>query len=159
MKPKKLTLISLTLLASLLIGTVLVLSIRGTTLIAEQVKIMPKPLDLENSDTVTVQVKLTRDEVSVVDQINASTVLLEGYIPSINNWTTTTPPNFMAQFDGTTVAQCVISKIIHMGIARPHPWNPVKIPLKITGNLYDGTPWEGTGEAKVYVPEIPPPPP
>lgn len=159
MKPKKLTLISLTLLATLLIGTVFVLSIHGNTLIADQVKIMPKPLDLENPDSVTVQVKVFRDGVSVVDQINASTVRLEGYMTTINNWTTKAPPNFYAQFDGTAVANCIISKISHMGITRPHPKNPVRIPLKITGKLYDGTPWEGTGEAKVYVPDIPPPPP
>jgi len=68
----------------------------------------------------------------------------------------------MAQFAGAQVTTCVINKIIHMGITRPVPWAPLKVDLEITGSLYDGTPWEGTGQIKVYIPDVaaqPNPPP
>jgi len=156
MKAYKMAIISMVIFGLLLAG-VFVLSAGADPLIAEQVKITPKPFDLENGDDVIVQVKLKIDDVPVVDQINPSTVLLEGYITPMITWTTAAPPNFMAQFDGSTVTACVISKIIHMGITRPRPWVPVKIDLEITGSLYDGTPWEGTGEIKVYIPDDPPP--
>jgi len=156
MKTYKMLIISM-VISGLLLGGVFILTASADTLIAEQVKITPKPFDLENGDDVLVQVKLARDDSPIVDQIDPSTVLLEGYITPMSTWTTGTPPNFMAEFDGATVTACVISKIIHMGITRPRPWVPVKIDLEIRGYLYDGTPWEGTGEIKVYVPDDPPP--
>lgn len=157
MKPAKLTLISLTLL-TLTLGGALIIRFGSSTLIAEQVKIEPKPFDLENSDSLTVSVKLSVDDVPVVDQINASTVLLEGFMTPTATWLTNISKEFVAQFDGDTVRNWVISKITHMGITTPQPWVPIKIPLKITGKLYNGTPWEGTGEVKVYIPDTSSPP-
>lgn len=157
LKLKKLTIIFLALLA-LALGGVLVLSFGSTPLIAEQVKFEPKPFDLGNPDGVTAHVKLSVDDVPIVDQINASTVRLEGIVP-FATWVTTSPPiEFIAQFDGETVAQHVMTKIGHMGLP-PQQWVPIKVDLTITGKLDDGTPWEGTGEIKVYVPDDPPPPP
>ncbi len=160
MKPKKLTLISLTLLA-LILGGALILSFGSTPLIAEQVKIEPKPFDFDNPDGVTVSVKLSVDDVPVVDQINESTVLLEGFIAPTDTWLAPISNEFVAQFDGETVADWLGIKISHMGLETPRPWVPIKVPLKITGLLYDGTPWEGTGEIKVYLdgPKAPPDPP
>lgn len=165
MKPAKLTLASLTILA-LLAGAVVISTMPVQAITADQVKIEPKPFDLENPDGVYVHVKLSVDDVSVVDQIDPDTVLLEGYMTPISTWTTRPPKNpweFIAQFDGTTVAAHVITKASHMSLATPHPWVPIKIPLTITGLLYDGTSWEGTGKIKVYLPDPPapavPPPP
>lgn len=160
MKLKKLTLISLTLLA-LILGGALISGFGSTPLIAEQVKIEPKPFDLDNPDGVMVSVKLSVDDVPVVDQINASTVLLEGFIAPTATGFSPVSNEFVAQFDGEAVADWLSIKISHMGLETPRPWVPIKVPLKITGLLYDGTPWEGTGEIKVYLdgPKPPPEPP
>ena len=159
MKSAKLILISVTILALLLGASAFIIIGASTPLIADQVKITPKPFDLENPDGVTAQVKLLVEGEPAVDQIDPDTVLLEGFIAPYETWTTTAPPNFYAKFPGSAVASWVLVTISHMGITTPKPWVPIKIPLKITGLLYDGTAWEGTGEIKVYIPEDPSPPP
>jgi len=160
MKSTKLTLLHLTLLILLIGGATFFINYgAGTTLIAEQVKIEPKPLDLNNMPPVDFHVKLKIDDTPVVDQINGSTVLVEGVLSPISNWTTKVPPEYVARFDGGDLANIIWNKIDHMGIVTPFPWVPVKVPLTITGLLYDETPWEGTGEAKVLIPENPEPPP
>jgi len=159
MKSTKLTLISVTILALLLGASTFIIIGASTPIIAEQVKITPKPFDLENSDDVIVQVKLSIDDEPVVDQIDPDTVLLEGFIAPDNTWIIGAPPNFYAQFDGHVVANWVMVKISHMGITTPKPWVPIKITLKITGLLYNETPWEGTGDIKVFIPGNPTPPP
>jgi len=159
MKARKLTIFSITIIALLLCATTFAIINATSPLIAEQVKITPKPFDLENPDGVTVQVKLSLDDLPVVDQIDPDTVLLEGFIAPTSTWITGPPPNFFALFDGSIVAGWVMVKVAHMGLTTPRPWVPIKIPLRITGLLYDETPWEGTGEIKVYLPDCPPPPP
>lgn len=159
MKSTKLILISVAILALLLGVSTFAMIGASTPIIAEQIKITPKPFDLENPDGVTVQVKLSIDDEPVADQIDPDTVLLEGFIAPYETWMEEVPPNFYAKFDGSAVASWVMVKISHMGITTPKPWVPIKIPLKITGLLYDETPWEGTGEIKVYIPENPTPPP
>lgn len=162
MKTRTLTLLSLTIVVLLIVGTFAFIRIGASELlIADQVKIEPKPFDIYNGDDVIVQVKLFIGKTPVVDQIDPDTVLLEGAVIPTDTWTTRAPPNFYAQFDGSWVADHLWAKIIHEGITRPHPWTPIKIPLTITGELYDGTPWEGVGEIKVYIhnPGPPPPPP
>jgi len=162
MKLSKSILIPLAMLA-LLIGVFVVSPGASTTLEVRQVKFEPRTFDLENPDTVIVHVKIF-DSVtnkSLADKINPATVLLEGYIPIIDgsNKTTKAPPEFTAQFDGYTVAAMIWAKIAHMGLTTPHPWVPLVVTLKIAGQLYDSTPWEGTGTIKVYIPESSPPPP
>ena len=81
MKSKKPALISLTLLAILLAGAVLVLSIGGDTLQATQVKFIPKVMDINNMGIVTAEIKLEDETgVHIEDQIDPDTVLLEGAI-------------------------------------------------------------------------------
>lgn len=159
MKTNKLTLIYLTLLISL-IGVFVLSPSASATLEVRQVKFEPRTFDLENPDTVIVRIKIF-DSVtnkSLVDQINPATVLLENYIPPTNTYTTKTPPEFIAKFDGYTVAFMIYAKIAHMGLATPHPWVPLVVTLTIAGQLNDGTPWQGTGTIKVFIPDSPPPP-
>jgi len=173
MKPRTQTLIYLGLLF-LLVGTTVVVILGGSKdkIVTDQVLIEPRPIDLHNSGVVTVHVKLSikkgQELTPINDQIDPDTVVLEGGLTPFNTWYTVpgphTQPEFVAQFYEGPVANYIISKINHMGITRPHSWNPFKVPLTISGLLYEeygGTPWEGTGEAKVYfVPsESPPPPP
>jgi len=168
MKPKKLTLLFLSLLAILLIGAAATLLMPARALVAEQVKFEPKPFELDNPDTVIAHVKLSVDDVPIVDQIDPDTVYLEGGIAPFNTYTTEpgnppgAKPEFIAEFNGLAVKDMLISKISHMGLTTPQDWVPIKIWVTITGYLTDGTtPWEGTGYIKTYIhnPVVPPPPP
>ena len=101
-----------------------------------------------------------------VDQIDPTTILMEGYLPPL--WAEVRlvedgSYRFFAGFYGPSVETILWSKISHMGITTPNPNAPAKIELDITGNLlpeYDGTPFEGTGGyLKVIIPLTNPPPP
>ena len=167
MKSKKPALISLTLLAILLAGAVLVLSIGGDTLQATQVKFIPKVMDINNMGIVTAEIKLEDETgVHIEDQIDPDTVLLEGAMIPLTTRVELLPNGkpilFVAEFDGNTLRNYVISKIIHMGITRPHPWNPINVHLRVTGELcdeYGGTPWEGDGTVMISFGDVVPPPP
>jgi len=160
MKTGKLTLIYLAMLV-LLIGVILASPGASTnTLIAEVPIIEPRPYDLGNPDELRVHVKLNISGESIVNQINASTVLLEGF-PPISTWLSK-QSEFIAEFDRHCAVAMIWGKIYHLGITVPKPWVPFKVPLTITGLLkdeYGGTAWAGTGEAKVLFPESSPPPP
>jgi len=173
MKPRKLTLISLTLLTLLVFGTiVLIISTGQEPLIADQVKLTPKTIDMQNTADLQVAVKLIvgeePDTVSVVDQIDNTTVQLEGMAAPINTWVTYDkkgkPDTFVAVFDGGAVKGVIWHIIGHMGLSRPNPDAPLTVRLHITGELNDGTPWEGSALAVVWNwaggdPPPPPPPP
>jgi len=167
MKARTQTLIYLSLLF-LLFGTTvaIILGVKPPSIIiADQVWIEPRPIAYPNTDTVTVTVKISTkikgQMVPIVDQIDPATVRLEGWLAPVGDpWYTMNPPEFVAQFDGYYVGLIIQNKIGHMGLTRPHAWNPARVPLDISGKLYEedgGTPWEGTGYARVY--NLPPPPP
>jgi hypothetical protein len=93
-----------------------------------------------------------------VSQIDIYTVLLEGTVPADTTegsfWVYRR--TFNCRFDGQSVINVISVKIIHMGITDPNPHRPYRIPLEITGNLTDGTPFAGTGYIAVKFPESPP---
>jgi len=127
------------------------------TIIADQVQIEPRPLDYENPDIVTITVKISikikGQMVPIPDRIDPATVRVEGWLAPFETSNTTSPPEFVAKFDGGPVAAILIHKIGHLDITRPHDWNPARVPLDISGKLYaeyGATPWEGTGYATVY---------
>lgn len=72
--------------------------------------------------------------------INGSTVLLDGAIPPLRE--DKSPGKYKAFFDRRTVYTHVELKIAHLQI--PEPYKNVELELKVTGTLYDNTPFEGT---------------
>lgn len=148
-------LMALGLISMLLLG--LQLSASPTTasaIEAEQVKFEPKLFHLDNPEPVIVHVKFPEPYERNTTNVNVSTVRLEGSIPPVNTWTTRAPPpEFIAEFDGSMVAQVLWAKIYHMGITTPKPWVPTKVELQISGKLIDGTEWHGIGEIKILIPE------
>jgi hypothetical protein len=122
-------------------------------------EIEPKPLDIYNPDSVTFIIKVVdENNVTVTDQIDLNSIVVEGWIQPESGSYHKPPPEFRAIFDGTFIVQAIWTKIDHMGITPPHPKNPVRVPLTISGALYDGRTWVGTGEAKVYITGATPPP-
>ena len=149
-------LMTLGLLSMLLIG--LQLSASPTMSIeAEQVKFEPKLFNLTDPEPVIAHIKFPEPHERNTTDIDPSTVLLEGSLQPMSNWTTRAPPEFVAEFDGTGVVNILWGKITHMGALAP----PYKIWITVTGYLKDtegGTPFSCTGYIKIIVHHSPPPP-
>jgi len=130
-------------------------------IVAETVDFDPKDIDLYDPDeivTATIAFKSAHGENERVVEINTSTVLLEGThspIPGSNS-TSTKPFKYTCDFDGYDVRDIMWLKICHMA---PNPQGNYVVDLTITGKLYDGTPFTGTGHIQVKPRRHSPPPP
>ncbi len=164
MKPTALTVVFAAVLIFLSVGTLLM---PGVTALIEafSVTFEPKTMDLNNPDelvTATIRFKAAKGEDQLVVEINTSTVLLEGTVPAVtgSNSTGTSPPEYRCDFDGPSVRNVMWLKIYHVGMP-PNPQGNYVVDLTITGELYDGTPFTGTGHIQVKPKKTssPPPPP
>ena len=164
MKSAALTLVFSILFMAIIVGTVL-MPAATATIEAFSVAFEPKKMDLSNPEeivTATIKFKSAHGEDQRVVEIDTATVLLEGSVPAIpgSNSTGTQPPEYSCDFDGYAVRDVIWLKIYHMGT----PLNPqgnYVVDLTITGELYDGTPFTGTGhiQVKPHKADCPPPPP
>jgi hypothetical protein len=166
MKLRKQSLFSLALLTLLIIGTVSLINPAGSILTAEKVKWTPKTYDMANSANLQVMVKLfDADNNTLVEEIDNTTVTLEGAVPAMSTWIERNKhgkaESFNAVFKASLVKGLIWSILAHLDITRPRPWVPVPLPLTVQGELYDDTPWEGTEILLIanWAGEIPPPPP
>lgn len=132
----------------------------SATIVAETVKFEPKYMDLTNpEEIVTVTIRFGSPYSEEVLNIDPDTVLLEGSLGLLSSDTGTKPPEFIGNFDGYMVRDILWAKVYHMGATEPHPHGKYMVFLTITGELYDETPFTGTGHIKVTVPQSSPPPP
>jgi len=132
----------------------------SATIVAESVKFEPKYMDLTNpEEIVTATIRFGDPYSEEVLNIDPATVLLEGSLPLLSWNTGTKPPEFIADFDGYMVRDILWAKVYHMGAMEPNPHGKYMVYLTITGELYDETPFTGTGHIKVTVPQSSPPPP
>jgi hypothetical protein len=163
MKSDALTLVSSVVLIVLFVGTFL-MPVATATIEAFSVTFEPKYMDLYDQEepvTATIRFKASKGEDQKVFEINTSTVYLEGSVEAIpdSNDTRTKPPEYWCDFGARSVINILWLKITHM------PYNPQGnyiVDLTITGKLYDGTPFTGTGHIQVkgrYLTGPPPPPP
>lgn len=162
MKSGALTLLFSLVLTILFVGTLLMPGATAT-IVAESVKFEPKYMDLDDPEelvTATIRFRTAHGENERVFEINTSTVYLEGSVLAIpgSNFTGTSPPEYTCDFDGYSVRDVMWMKIYHM---TPNPQGNYVVDLTITGNLYDGTAFTGTGHIQVKPKEqhSPPPPP
>ncbi len=166
MKPGALTLVFSLVLIALFVGTLLMPT--ATAIIeAFSVTFEPKYVDMSDPDlfpeivTVTIRFKAAKGEDQRVVEINTSTVFLEGTVPAIpgSNSTSTQPPEYSCDFDGSLVRNAMWLNLYH---ATPNPQGNYIVDLTITGKLYDGTAFTGTGHIQVKPKRFsgsPPPPP
>lgn len=164
MKSSVLTLVFSVGLAVLFVG-VLLIPAATATIVAKTVTFEPKYMDLaypEELVTATIRFSSAHGEDQRVVEIDTSTVLLEGTVPAIpgSNSTGTKPPEYRCDFDGYSVRDIIWLKIYHVGMP-PNPQGNYVVDLTITGNLYDGTPFTGTGhiQVKPHKGHSPPPSP
>lgn len=149
----------------LLSAGMLLLPVATATIVAKSVDFEPKRMDLSDPEeivTATIRFSSAHGEDQRVVEINTTTVLLEGTVPAIpgSNSTGSQPPEYRCDFDGYTVRDVMWLKIYHVGMP-PNPQGNYVVDLTITGNLYDGTPFTGTGHIQVKPSKgsSPPPPP
>jgi len=160
MKLSALTLIFTVAFAVLLGATILAPAVTAT-IVAQTVKFEPKYMDLDNpEEIVKATVRFKSQYAGLELNINSSTVLLDGSLPIISgsNSTGTKPPEWRANFNGLAVRNILWQKIYHVGVT-PNPQGNYVVELTITGNLYDGTPFTGTGPIQVRPGGGSPPPP
>jgi len=165
-KLSKLTLISITLVATLLLGAFIALQVTAPKPVAINMKFDPNTLDLGAPGWAVklVNVSLWFDTGKYKpEDIDPRTVLIEGVLGpkggpkrtwivhdwELRKWV------LRFQVSGGDLIDLLWSKISHMGIPGPS----ATIPLTVTGYLYDGTPFAGTGYMNVLIPTEPPPNP
>lgn len=172
MKTRTSTILSVAILA-IMVVTAFTLLGSGDPPLEADVKFKPRHLDGANMATVRAEIRVydwvveedgNLTEIPVMDQIDPTTVVLEGWVTPTSTWLEYADPNapypkrFVAMFPGSSVRSAIISVIYHMGIIPDKPWNPVEVPLTVSGELYDDTLWQGTGTVKVTFSEIIPDP-
>ena len=165
MKSSGLTVVFSAVLILLFVGTLLIPAATAT-IAAKSVTFEPKDMDLYDPEelvTATIRFSAAHGEDQRVVEINTTTVLLEGTVPPIpgSNSTGTKPPEYRCDFDGYSVRDVMWLKIYHVGMV-PNPQGNYIVDLTVTGNLYDGTPFTGTGHIQVKPHKghsSPPPPP
>lgn len=146
---------------AVLLGVTLLMPAAAETIVAETVQFDPEYMDLDNPDEmISVMIRFKSKVDYRVLEIDATTVLLDGHLPIISgsNSTSTKPFEWMADFDGYAIRDIIWAKIYHNGMP-PNPQGNYVVALIITGNLYDGTPFTGTGNIKVKGGHSSPPPP
>lgn len=156
MKPKTLTLISLAILASLLIGA-FAFDAFGAKELKLKVKWRPVAYTLGDPVPDPWDAEIFFAPLRDLSEIDTSTILLEGmYSPSgTPTILGSSPPRMSVPFNGNDVIRAVLSKADHM-----EPGYTYHISLTITGNLkpeYGGNPFSGDGAINLVVPDVSPP--
>lgn len=161
MKTWKLTLICLTLITSVMLGIFAVeMGSAGKTARVKGFS-YPRTYTLDHSVPQPWNIDLKFAPPRGVDEINTSTILLEGlYSPLVKG-----PYNHpkkrsrvVVPFDGYDVLAVAIAKLSHMG---PIVSGSHLVTLEITGLLKDGTPFSTGGSCVIvlFVPDNPYPGP
>ena len=152
MKTRKLTILYVALLITLVVGVV---AITASAKHPAKLKVKWRPpsyiLDNMPPDPWNAEVFFAppRD----LDEINTTTILLEGlYTLESAPYPTESPSRLILPFDGYEVLAAVLLKAGHM-----MPGQEYRIYLEITGELNDGTPFAGEGGINLIIPEIPAP--
>jgi len=151
MKTRTLTLLSLSLLATLLIGA-FALNVYSAKELKLKVKWKPASF---TGDTWFPNPWLTEIYFAPprpINQIDPSTILLEGlYSPSGATYPHPLKDRLVVPFYGGDVVTALVTKAPHMS-----PGTYIVF-LEITGKLYDGQGFRGVGSINMTIPELPPP--
>jgi len=154
MKPKRLTIISLVLLATILAGTGAIIALSADTVKAN-VKWDPKSWMWDGTPPSPWNAELMLTGGHGIEEVDATTILLDGlYSPSAPISPAPHGPKVMVPFSGWDVKAAIAPKLPeHMGIFIPGRY---KIELEISGYLlpaYGGEAFRGIGTVTVTVAE------
>ena len=156
MKPRKLTLISITLLATLLIGAGAIL-VTSQKPVGANVAWKPKYFEWDGTPAGTINAEVwLKGGHKAQKEIDPATILLEGmYSPSAPTYPKVHGPRLVVPFSGLDVKAALEPKLPHM-----EPGAKFRIKLKISGYLlpeYGELYFEGYGVITVTIPSSPPP--
>jgi len=151
MKTKTATILIVTILASLLVGT---FAINAFSIKELKLKVKWKPVSYALSGPVPDpwQVELYFAPARPVEEVDPSTLLLEGMYEPVSSYLHPNKPRLVACFDGYDVLNAILIKAGHL-----MPGRDYRVWLEISGFLHDGTPFSGEGGVILEVPEISPP--
>jgi hypothetical protein len=169
MKPSKKVLISSVLILALLMGAVVVIEVFGPPKpLAANVIFDPNTIDLGDPVWAVKEVVVTLWFKGKYDgrDVDPKTVLIDGVLEPKGGWKKTWVERvhikelhlnawvFRFKVSGSSLRDLLWTKVGHMDPGLVH------VPLEVTGTLYDGTAFTGTGYIDTYNPgETPPPPP
>ena len=131
---------------SVMVGGVLLAPMATASTISATVNIDPDKINLRDgpqtwrSPHVKAFIRFPKPSKKMTLDINLSTVLLDGVIPAQK--AEVTKFTFKAFFDREAVENYLWLKLYHIGYVEPFKNVPVEI--TVTGNLYNGTPFEGS---------------
>jgi hypothetical protein len=153
MKTRRLTLISIALLATLLMGASIIIVLSQTE-VGANVRWDPRTYtyDVTPPTAWNAQIWLKQGHKAQIE-IDPTTILLEGVYEPIYELihNATHGPRLIVPFSGSDVKAALDSKLpIHMGILPPGRY---RISLEITGQLYTGETFRGSGVIVVTVTE------
>ncbi len=143
MKSKSL-LIALAFSAIILFGFQALSPSKALTLVAT-VEIAPETINLDTLQMrpwITAYISIEGYSAS---DINMTTILLAGQFSPA--WGSVEGNTLMVKFGASLVASYLWGRLNHMG-------NGATIELKITGNLLNGTPFEGTATVRIMDPPV-----
>jgi hypothetical protein len=152
MKIRKLTILHLTLLITLVLS---VIAITASAKKPAKLKVKWRPPDylLDNMPPDPWNAEVFFAPPRDLDEINTATILLEGlYTPESAPYPITKTSRLVFPFDGYDVLTAVLLKVGHM-----MPGQEYRVYLEITGELNDGTPFAGEGGINLIIPETPAP--
>ncbi len=157
MNLRKVTLLSATILAILLIGAVAFNVFSAPKDLKLKVKWRPVQYRLGDPVPDDWDAEIFFAPLRDLNEIDTDTLLLEGmYSPSgTPTILATSPPRMTVPFDGDDVIRAVLEKSPHLD-----PGFTYHVYLTISGNLkpeFGGTPFSGDGAINLEIPEISPP--
>jgi hypothetical protein len=148
MKPKILTLISLTILASLLIGAFAFNAFSAPPELKLKVKWKPAAYTTDSWVPPIWYAEIFFAPPRPVEEIDPSTIRLEGiYSPSTLPTHHPVKERLNVPFSGYDVVAALWTKVPHMSAGTFLVW------LEITGNLNDGRFFRGSGPINMTIPE------
>lgn len=154
MKTRKITLLSITLLATIILGAGAILVLPQKP-VGANVAWKPKYYVLDHAKcSIEAEIWLKGGHKAQVE-IDPETILLEGKIsPWKTPYNKTHGPRLVIPFHGVRVRQIIVEKMLHMSSGK------YRVSLTITGSLkeeYGGLPFKGSGVVVVTIPENSPP--
>lgn len=125
-------------------GTLLLPTTRAATISAD-VDIDPDKINLTDDlskgiPVVIAVIQFDKPDQDRIEDINETSILLDGVIPPTRG--ELTPKKYKAFFDKAAVIDYLWLLLYHMGYTEP--FKNVEVELTVTGELTDGTPFEGS---------------
>lgn len=145
MKSEVATTFAYVLILAAIIGGLFLLPTATAAVIPAKVNIDPDQINLKDTDwdspVILAQIRFSQPYKDRIDEVNVSTVLLDGVIPALRGDISKSVAKIF--FDRQVVYDYLWLLLAHMGYT-DLPFRKVPIELTVTGQLNDGTPFEGS---------------